>query len=73
MNSFSGREHCKNYMASLQELKQKLEPLFDADKGGSVGLSLEPVESYMVRWLVIEMIENSQWHIYYKLSEKVLD
>lgn len=35
-------------MAGLEELKKKLEPLFDSDKGSSVGLSLEPCESYMV-------------------------
>lgn len=35
-------------MAGLEELKKKLEPLFNADKGSSVGLSLEPCESYMV-------------------------
>lgn len=35
-------------MAGLEELKRKLEPLFDVDKGASVGLSLEPCESYMV-------------------------
>ena len=53
LNSFSGREHYKNYMAGLEELKKKLEPLFDADIGSSVGLSLEPCESYMVCLLVI--------------------
>lgn len=38
-------------MAGLEELKKKLEPLFDADKGGSVGLSLEPCDSYMVSFI----------------------
>ncbi|XP_020089612.1 mitogen-activated protein kinase kinase 3 [Ananas comosus] len=35
-------------MAGLEELKKKLEPLFDAEKGLSIGMSLDPGDSYMV-------------------------
>lgn len=35
-------------MAGLEELKKKLQPLFDADKGLPSGLALDPCDSYMV-------------------------
>ncbi|PIA51761.1 hypothetical protein AQUCO_01100558v1 [Aquilegia coerulea] len=35
-------------MAGLEELKKKLAPLFDAEKGFSDGSSIDPCESYMV-------------------------
>ncbi|XP_031477672.1 mitogen-activated protein kinase kinase 3 isoform X2 [Nymphaea colorata] len=35
-------------MAGLEELKKKLGPLFDADKGFPSGLGLSPCDSYMV-------------------------
>ncbi|WOK93010.1 mitogen-activated protein kinase kinase 3 isoform X1 [Canna indica] len=35
-------------MAGLEELKKKLEPLFDSETGPSIGLSLDPCGSYMV-------------------------
>ncbi|KAH7682841.1 Mitogen-activated protein kinase kinase protein [Dioscorea alata] len=35
-------------MAGLEELKKKLEPLFDAEKGLSYGTVMDPSESYMV-------------------------
>lgn len=35
-------------MAGLEELKKKLEPLFDAEKGLSFGTVMDPSESYMV-------------------------
>lgn len=36
-------------MAGLEELKKKLVPLFDAEKGFSSGSTLDPSDSYMVR------------------------
>ena len=35
-------------MAGLEELRKKLAPLFDAEKGFSSGSSLNPSDSYMV-------------------------
>lgn len=35
-------------MAGLEELKKKLVPLFDAEKGFSSGSTLDPSDSYMV-------------------------
>lgn len=35
-------------MAGLEELKKKLVPLFDAEKGFSLGSTLDPSDSYMV-------------------------
>ena len=35
-------------MAGLEELRKKLAPLFDAEKGFSSGSSLDPSDSYMV-------------------------
>ncbi|KAF2300133.1 hypothetical protein GH714_009370 [Hevea brasiliensis] len=35
-------------MAGLEELRKKLAPLFDADKGFSVGSTLDPSDSYML-------------------------
>ncbi|KAJ0989036.1 hypothetical protein J5N97_007392 [Dioscorea zingiberensis] len=35
-------------MAGLEELKRKLKPLFDAEKGLSAGTLMDPCESYMV-------------------------
>lgn len=35
-------------MAGLEELKKKLTPLFDAEKGLSFGSTLDPSDSYMV-------------------------
>lgn len=35
-------------MAGLEELKKKLTPLFDAEKGLSFGSTLDPCDSYMV-------------------------
>lgn len=35
-------------MAGLEELKKKLAPLFDAEKGFSSGSTLDPSDSYMV-------------------------
>lgn len=35
-------------MAGLEELKKKLAPLFDADKGLPTGLSIDNCDSYMV-------------------------
>ncbi|CAA6661188.1 unnamed protein product [Spirodela intermedia] len=35
-------------MAGLEELKKKLQPLFDADKGLPGGLALDPCDSYML-------------------------
>lgn len=35
-------------MAGLEELKKKLQPLFDADIGPSVDITMDPCESYMV-------------------------
>lgn len=39
-------------MAGLEELKKKLVPLFDADKGISDGPAMDPSASYMVIILV---------------------
>jgi hypothetical protein len=38
-------------MAALEELKKKLSPLFDAEKGFSSSSSLDPNDSYLVRFL----------------------
>ncbi|WCJ41430.1 mitogen-activated protein kinase kinase 3 [Euphorbia peplus] len=35
-------------MAGLEELRKKLAPLFDAEKGFSAGLTLDPSDSYML-------------------------
>ncbi|XP_010936637.1 mitogen-activated protein kinase kinase 3 isoform X5 [Elaeis guineensis] len=35
-------------MAGLEELKKRLEPLFDSEKGPSNGMPLDPCDSYMV-------------------------
>lgn len=35
-------------MAALEELKKKLSPLFDAEKGFSSSSSLDPNDSYLV-------------------------
>lgn len=35
-------------MAGLEELKKKLAPLFDTEKGFSAGSTLDPSDSYMV-------------------------
>lgn len=35
-------------MAGLEELKKKLTPLFDAEKGFSSGSTLDPCDSYAV-------------------------
>lgn len=37
-------------MAELEELKKKLVPLFDAEKGFSSGSTLDPSDSYMVNY-----------------------
>lgn len=42
------RESTVFLMAGLEELKKKLAPLFDAEKGFSDGPSLDPCASYMV-------------------------
>ena len=43
-------------MAGLEQLKKKLQPLFDADKGFSDGLSSDPCDSYMVGILDISSL-----------------
>lgn len=35
-------------MAGLEELKKKLEPLFDSENDPSFGMSMDPCDSYMV-------------------------
>ena len=35
-------------MAGLEELRKKLAPLFDAEKGFSAGSTLDPYDSYNV-------------------------
>lgn len=42
------RTRAPEHMAGLEELRKKLEPLFDAEKGLSIGMSLDPGDSYMV-------------------------
>lgn len=37
-------------MAGLEELKKRLEPLFDSEKGPSIGMPLDPCDSYMVKY-----------------------
>lgn len=39
-------------MAGLEELKKKLVPLFDAEKGFSSGSTLDPSDSYMVHFFL---------------------
>lgn len=43
-------------MAGLEELKKKLSPLFDPDKGLSAGSTLDPYDSYMVRFSLSEKL-----------------
>lgn len=38
----------KPFMAGLEELRKKLVPLFDAEKGFSAGSTLDPCDSYTV-------------------------
>lgn len=41
-------------MAALEELKKKLSPLFDPDKGLSAESTLDPCDSYMVSFSLLE-------------------
>lgn len=41
-------------MAGLEELKKKLVPLFDAEKGFSSGSTLDPSDSYLVSFSLEE-------------------
>lgn len=43
-------------MAGLEELKKKLVPLFDAEKGFPSGSTIDPSDSYMVKLLFNFMI-----------------
>lgn len=40
-------------MAGLEELKKKLAPLFDAEKGFSSGSSMDPSDSYLVIFFLL--------------------
>lgn len=53
-------------MAGLEELKKKLEPLFDAEKGLSFGTVMDPSESYMVSTSSIPIYMHNQ--ILYQLT-----
>lgn len=51
-------------MAGLEELRKKLVPLFDAEKGFSAGSTLDPSDSYMVT-LTIEYIQANKWKVFF--------
>lgn len=52
-------------MAGLEELKKKLVPLFDAEKGFSSASTLDPSDSYMVSQ---SLYANVDFKIYYLMN-----
>lgn len=50
-------------MAALEELKKKLSPLFDAEKGLSSSSSLDPNDSYLVSFFLVIFVMKKSFFI----------
>lgn len=58
-------------MAELEELKKKLVPLFDAEKGFSSGSTLDPSDSYMVNYnplLLYFSVQNFAENVWFSVN-----
>lgn len=58
-------------MAGLEELKKKLVPLFDAEKGFSSGSTLDPSDSYMVHFFLERIVYCVHIMNFFKLRKCV--